>query len=108
MMHSRGRAIALSALILGLVGCGSSGTRCEQLIDRNLAMATKMIREMGPSSTLIDDLKKDRPAAIKRCEERLRNDRDGKASRAIDCVLAAENLEEAAACEGRETLDSVR
>lgn len=98
-----GAMALIMGLSFGMIGCkGGSGAKCEKAVDKMMEIATQMAQAMGGDK--VADAKKEmdakKPEAIKKCEEALKNDKDGKIAKALDCIIDAKDLAAMSQCEG--------
>jgi hypothetical protein len=109
MRFRGGAAIAIGTLVLGLAGCGKGGGKCEQAVNKGMEMASAMMGAMGGGdkdamAKAKAEMEKQKPEAIKKCDEALKNDKDGKVAKALDCVIGAKDLEAMTKCEGADAI----
>jgi hypothetical protein len=90
---------------LGLAACGKGG-KCEQAVDKGMKMAGEMMAAMAgdKAGEMKAEMEKQKPEAIKKCEAALKDDKDGKLAKALDCIIAAKDLEAMASCEGADAV----
>ena len=108
------RTVTVSVFTIGAVGCGGGGDRCTKAMDRQMKVALDSVAILqkawgGPKDPerwkeMEAEMEKGTAEAIKRCQEALKDDKDGKGAKALDCVIAAKSIEAMAKCEGADRL----
>jgi hypothetical protein len=102
-----GGLVAASALVFA-VGCGKGGggSKCEQAVNKGMEMAGQMMAAMAgdKAAEAKAEMDKQKPEAIKKCEAALKDDKDGKAAKALDCIIAAKDIEAMMKCEGADAV----
>jgi len=106
--------IAAALLLAATVGTGcSGGGKCDKVVDKMgdfaMQMAEQMACAMGGEGNvdemkkkMKEDFDKEKPEMVKKCNEALEKDKG--AEKALDCVIAADNMEAAMKCEGIDAL----
>ena len=101
--------VAVIVFAIGTSGCIENADKCTQAIDNQVKVSLETAKSVGEAfggpadpekwKELEAEMERLKSEAIKRCQEALRNDKEGIGVKALDCVIAAKGIKEIAQCE---------